>query len=147
MRPSIPSRVFKWALLIIGVGLICLAGGIYAFWYTVVYPTEVTPVAPIPTGAVNIGHTSDAATQARWYTDKYVVDVPIGEVEEFYKSRSYFCRKLDLDVPGIVVDNYLLTCTGDASPLGTFDVQIGRENASAGGKTLLVIEVHWSVAW
>lgn len=147
MRQFISSPALKWTLSIIGIGLICLAGGIYAFWYIAIYPTQVTPVAPIPIGAVNIGHTSDAATQARWYTDKYEVDVPINEVEEFYRSRSHFCRKLDPDVPGVVVDNYSLTCTGDASPLGTFDVQIGEGNVSAGEKTLLVIEVYWSVAW
>jgi hypothetical protein len=86
-----------------------------------------------------------SGTQAFWYIDKYIVDAPIAEVEGFYRSKSHYCWQLPADAPGFPVDNRSLDCTGDASPLGSFDVEIGRQNASEGGKTLLVVQVWWGV--
>ena len=146
MKVLIRKRILIYILIALVSSGLCVSLGAYALWYFAIYPYEVTPVAPLPTGATLMRHVAGSGTQGFWYIDKYTVDAPIAEVEVFYQSRSYCCRHLSPDAPGILVDNRSLTCNGDASPLGTFDVEIGRQNASEGGKTLLVIWVSWAVA-
>ncbi len=145
VKANIPKRYLIYGLITLVSGGLCLSLAAYEFWYLAIYPYEVTPVAPLPNGAVLTHREEGSGTQAFWYIDKYTVDAPIAEVEGYYRSKSDFCSQLPAEVPGIPVDNRTLNCGGNASPFGTYDVEIGRQDESEGGKTLLVIQVWWAV--
>jgi len=111
----------------------------------VVLPGNVIPTAPLPPNSSRLERTTGSATESLWYTEKYSVELSVDEVLEYYKVNSKNCRQLNAADPHIVVDNYIATCIGPATPIGTFEVQIGSAENSAGQTTVLIIMVQWGV--
>jgi len=126
---------------------ICLIALAALLYWEVIYPGQGVPTAPLPSNSSQVEHNSDAAIQARWYTDKYIVDLPVADVRAFYEDDTQDCRRDNAAAPYIVVDNYALTCSGRARPVGSYEVQIGSVSPLEGSPTILVVTVRWGVIW